>query len=160
MKVKFVAIAALGKNREIGLEGKVPWNMPDEYQHYLNTVKGQYVLVGRKNFELHNSDITGAMPLVLTRQPWSHPNAIAFSSMAGVIEYATDMEIEKIFVIGGAEIYQLTLPYISEFLCSVVDYEGPADKYFPEYLFYEWEVLNQEIHPDWTLYHMKKRPDY
>lgn len=160
MKVKFVAIAALGKNREIGLEGKVPWNMPDEYQHFLNTVNGQYVLIGRKNFELNNSDIPGAMPLVLTRQPWSHPNAMAFSSMAGVIEYATDMEIEKIFVIGGAEIYQLTLPYISEFLCSVVDYEGPADKYFPEYLFYEWEVVNQEIHPDWTLYHMKKRPDY
>ena len=160
MKVKFIAIAALGEKREIGLDGKIPWNFPDEYQHFLNTIKGQYVLVGRNNFELHNSDIPGAMPLVLTRRPWSHPNAMAFSSMEGILEYANDMEIEKIYVIGGAEIYQLTLPYISEFLCSVVDYEGPADKYFPEYMFYEWEVINQEIHNDWTLYHMKKHPDY
>ena len=160
MKVKFIAIAALGKNREIGLNGKLPWDLPDEYQHFKNTVKGQYVLVGRKNFELHGSDVEGAMPLVLTRQPYSHPNAVVFSSMNGVMEYAEDMDIKTIYVIGGGEIYNLSLPYLSEFFCSIVDYEGPADTYFPEYMFYEWEILNQEIHDQWTMYHMRKRPDF
>ncbi len=159
MKVKFIAISALGKNREIGLNGKIPWIIPDEYQHYKNTVKGHYVLVGRKNFEFHGSDIEGAMPLVLTRHPYSHPNAVVFSSMEGVFEYAQDMEIEVIYVIGGAEIYNLTLPYLSEFLCSIVDYEGPADTYFPPYMHYEWEVMNQELYPQWSLYHLKKRPE-
>jgi dihydrofolate reductase len=160
MKVKFIAVTAMGKNREIGLNGKLPWHLPDEYQHYLNTVKGQYVLIGRKNFELNGSDVEGAMPLILSRQQYSHPNAIVFSSMNGVIEYAQDMEIEKIYVVGGGEIYNLTLPYLSEMLCSVVDYEGPADTYFPEYMFYEWEMLNHEIQDKWTLYHMRKRPDF
>jgi dihydrofolate reductase len=160
MTVKFIAIAALGKNREIGLNGKVPWIIPDEYQHYKNTVKGHYVLVGRKNFELNGSDIEGAMPLVLSKQPYSHPNAVVFSSMAGVLEYASDMDIKVIYVIGGAEIYNLTLPYLSEFLCSIVDYEGSADTYFPPYMHYEWEVMNQEVHPQWSLYHLKKRPDF
>lgn len=160
MKVKFIAIAALGKNKEIGLGGKLPWDIPEEYQHFKNTIKGQYVLVGRKNFEAHGGDIEGAMPIVLSKQDFTSDNAVVFSSMNQVIEYAADMDIEKIYVIGGAEIYNLTLPYLSEFLCSVVDYEGPADTYFPEYLFYEWEVVNQEIHADWTLYHFKKRPDF
>jgi dihydrofolate reductase len=160
MKVKFIGIAALGKSRQIGLDGKLPWNIPDEYNHYKEIVKGQYVLVGRKNFELNGSDIEGAMPLVLTRHPYSHPNAIVFSSISGVEEYADDMGIEKIFVIGGGEIYNLTLPHLSEFMCSVVDYDGPADTYFPEYMFYEWEMLKQEVHDSWTFYHMRKHPDF
>lgn len=160
MNVKFVAIAALGKNKEIGLNGALPWNIPEEYDHFKKTIKGQYVLVGRKNFELHGGDIEDALPIVLSKSGHSSPNAVTFSSMEQVIEYADDMEIKKIYVIGGAEIYNLTLPYLSEFLCSVVDYEGPADTYFPEYLFYEWEVVNQEIHSNWTLYHFKKIPDF
>ena len=160
MNIKFVAIAALGKNREIGLNGKIPWDFPDEYQHYKNTVKGHYVLIGRKNFEMNGCDVEGSMPLVLSRTNFSHANALTFSSPEEVIEYANEMEIEKIFVIGGAEIYKLMLPYVSEFYCSVVDYEGPADTFFPEYMFYEWEVLSQEVHKNWTLYHMKKHPDY
>lgn len=160
MKVKFVAIAALGKNREIGLNGELPWDIPEEYESYKKRVKGQYVLIGRKNFEQNDSDVEGAMPLVLTRHPYSHPNALVFSSLEGVIEYAEEMEIEKVFVVGGGEIYKLTLPYLSEFYCSIVDYEGPADTYFPEYMFYEWEMLEQEVHDKWTMYHMKKKPDF
>lgn len=155
MKVKFIAIAALGKNREIGLNGTLPWNIPDEYEHYKKIVKGHYVLIGRKNFEANDSDVEGTKPLVLSK---SDPKY--YQNMNQVIQFAEDNQIDTIFVIGGAEIYNLTLPYISEFYCSVVDYEGPADKYFPEYMFYEWEMLNQEIHDKWTLYHMRKHPDF
>jgi len=160
MKVKFIAIAALGKNREIGLNGQLPWDIPEEYESYKKRVKGQYVLIGRKNFEQNDSDVEGAMPLVLTRQPYSHPNALVVSSLEGVSEYAEEMEIENIYVVGGGEIYKLTLPYLSEFYCSVVDYEGPADTYFPEYMSYEWEMLEQDVHDKWTMYHMKKKPDF
>lgn len=156
MTVKFIAIAALGKNRQIGLDGKLPWSIPDEYEHFKNTIRSQYVLISRKNFELHGLEVAGAIPFILSRKPYSYPNALVFNSMDRVIEHAQETGIEKIYIIGGAEIYHLTLPYISEFLCSIVDYEGPADTYFPEYLFYEWEVLSQKIFQEWTLYHLQK----
>lgn len=156
MKVKFIAIAAHGKNRQIGLNGKLPWSLPDEYEHFKKTVKDQYVLIGRKNFELHGNDVEGTKAaLVMSRS-----QADAFNTMTEVIAFAEKNSIDTIFVIGGAEIYDLTLPYISEFYCSVVDYDGPADKYFPEYRSYEWEMLSEEIHEKWTLYHMRKRPDH
>ena len=155
MKVKFIAIAALGKNRQIGLKGKVPWNIPEEYEHFKQSIQGQYVLIGRKNFEHHGKRIEGAKPLVLSKT-----NPAYFQNMNQIIEYSEQNDIDTIYVMGGAEIYELTLPYISEFLCSVVDYDGPADTYFPEYLFYEWEVIDQEVHEEWTLYHMRKRPDF
>jgi dihydrofolate reductase len=161
MKVKLIAIAALGKNREIGLNGSLPWSIPDEYEHFKKTVNGQYVLIGRKNFESHGEDIAGTKAIVLTKSTdYSPANAVVANSLDEVIEYADNNNIEKIYVIGGAEIYALALPLISEFYCSVVDYEGPADKFFPEYMFYEWEVLEQQVHEKWSLYHMKKRPDF
>lgn len=155
MNVKFIAIAALGHNRQIGLNGAIPWSIPEEYAHFQNTVKGHYVLIGRKNFELHKLDVTGTKPLVLSK---SNPDY--FHDMNQVIEFAETNKIETIYVIGGAEIYDLTLPYISEFYCSVVDYDGAADTFFPEYMFYEWEIKNQEVHKDWTLYHMAKHPNF
>lgn len=155
MKVKFIAIAALGKNREIGLNGKLPWSIPEEYEHFKKTVKGQHVLIGRKNFETHGEDVEGTKPIVLSK---SDPKYL--QNMNQVLEFAEKNHIETIYVIGGGEIYNLTLPYLSEFICSVVDYEGPADTYFPEYMFYEWEMLKQEVHSEWTLYHMKKHPDF
>lgn len=160
MKVKFIAIAALGPNREIGLNGELPWNIPDEYAHYKKTVQGHYVLIGRKNFEANGGDVEGTKPIVLSRHDYTSPTAVCLKTMEQVVKYAEDNAIETIFVVGGAEIYNLTLPYLSEFYCSVVDYEGPADTYFPEYMSYEWEMVNQEIHEKWTLYHMKKRPDF
>ncbi len=159
MTAKLIAIAALGPKREIGLDGHLPWSIPEEYAHYKKTVQGHYVLVGRKNFEANGEDIEGATPIVMTRQDFNHPKALKVSSLPELESLAAEKGIHKIFVIGGAEIYNLTLPYISEFYCSIVDYNGPADTYFPEYMFYEWDMLYEEVHKDWTFYHMKKRAE-
>jgi dihydrofolate reductase len=158
MTVKLYAIAALGPHREIGLNGHLPWSLADEYEHYKKTVKGHYVLVGRKNFEANQGDVNGAYPIVMSRTSFHHPNAFSVSSLAELEEFSETKGIKEIFVIGGSEIYDLTLPYLSEFYCSIVDYSGPADTYFPEYMFYEWEMIKEDIHEKWTFYHMKKRP--
>jgi dihydrofolate reductase len=159
MKVKLIAIAALGKNREIGLDGKLPWSIPDEYQHFLDTIKDQYVLIGRKNFEQHGGDVAGAYPLVLSRTPQSQTqNALFFTDLLQVISYAEDTELEKIYVIGGAEIYALTLPYLSEFLWTEVNYQGPADSYFPDFSGFQWNKICEETHQNWKLRHLIKVP--
>lgn len=159
MNVKLIAIAALGKNRQIGLDGKLPWNIPDEYQHYLKTVKDQYVLIGRKNLELNGGDIEGAYPLVLTRNPnYQNKKALVFRDIFEVISYAEDAEIERLFVIGGAEIYQLALPFISEFLWTEVDYDGPADTYFPDFSSFQWTKVSEKSHSGWKLRTLIKIP--
>lgn len=160
MKVKFIAISALGIHRQIGLNGNLPWSLPDEYEHFKKTTKGHWVLIGRKNYESHKEDIEGVKPIVLTGSGKVFENALTAANMNEVLKLADENKIDQIFVIGGAEIYNLTLPYLSEFYCSIVDYDGPADKYFPEYMSYEWEMLEQEVHEKWTMYHMRKRPDF
>jgi dihydrofolate reductase len=159
MNVKLIAIAALGKNREIGLNGKLPWQLPDEYAHFLKTVKDQYVLISRKNLELNGGDIPGALPLVLTRDTtYQNNNALMFRDILEVISYAEDAELEKIYVIGGGEIYKLALPYISEFLWSEIDYNGPADTYFPDFSSFQWTKISEEKHSGWKLRRLVKIP--
>jgi dihydrofolate reductase len=159
MNVKLIAIAALGKNREIGLDGKIPWNLPDEYSRFLATIKDQYVLIGRKNYELHGKDVYGAYPLVLSRDAqYQAPKALIFQGMLEVISYAEDSELEKIYVMGGAEIYKLALPYISEFIWTEVDYTGPADTYFPDFSSFDWTKVSEENHKSWKLRRLVKAP--
>lgn len=160
MKVKLLAIAALGKSRQIGLQGNLPWSIPDEYRHFQETVRGHHVLIGRKNFESHAGDVAGTTPLVLTRNRNYLPEkGLAFTDLKEVIAHADQNHISQIYVIGGAEIYRLTLPYLSEFLWSEVDYNGPADAWFPEFTHHPWKQVTEKTYPDWTFRRLVKVPE-
>jgi len=159
MKVKLIAIAALGKNREIGLNGKLPWSIQEEHEHFIKSIAGEYVLTSRKNLELHGGMIPGAFPLIITRdENYSNPNALIFRDIMAMIEHAENSDIDTIFVLGGAEIYKLALPFVSEFLLSEINYDGPADTYFPEYKDYSWIEISQTDHEKWKLHHLIKIP--
>ncbi len=160
MNVKLIAIAALGKSRQIGLNNDLPWSLPDEYQHFLETVKGQHVIIGRKNFDSHDGDVTGTFPLILTRSPdYKPPCGKSFTSLKEILTYAGENSIGTLYIIGGAEIYRLSLPFLSEFLWSEVDYDGPADAFFPEFLNYPWKTMAEEKHPGWTMRRLVKSPE-
>lgn len=152
MNVKLIAIAALGKRRQIGLAGGLPWSIPDEYRYFRDTVRDQYVLIGRNNFEAHGRDIEGSKPIILTRNAdYRTEKGVVLRKMDQVFEFAQKNKIPKVYVIGGAEIYTLTLPFLSEFLWSEVDYDGPADAWFPEFLHLPWNQVSEEKHPRWTM---------
>lgn len=159
MKVKLIAIAALGKNREIGLKGSLPWNLPDEHAQYLEKIKEKYVIIGRKNLDNNNGDVEGAYPLVLSRshRP-STETAMFFTSLEHVMSYLEEAEVEEAFVIGGAEIYELFLPYVTEFYWTEVDYAGEADTYFPDFSKYQWQKVFEEKHAGWSLKKLIKAP--
>jgi dihydrofolate reductase len=159
MKVKLIAIAALGKDRQIGLDGKLPWSIQDEHEHFIRAVAGEYVLIGRKNFELHGGMIPGAFPLVLTRdRSYTNDGALIFSDLMELLQYAEGANIDTIYVLGGSEIYALAMPLVSEFLLSEVDYDGPADTYFPDYTAYPWVKISEEYHTGWKLNRLIKVP--
>jgi dihydrofolate reductase len=159
MNVKLIAIAALGKNREIGLKGKLPWSLPDEHAQYLEKIKEKYVIIGRKNLDFNNGDVEGAYPLVLSRSPHSSTEtALFFTSLDHILSYLEEAEVEEAFVIGGGEIYELFLPYITEFYWTEVNYSGEADTYFPDFSAFEWQKLFEEKHSGWTLRKLIKIP--
>lgn len=160
MKVKLIAIAALGKSREIGLNGALPWHLPEEYQHFLKEISGKPVLLGRKNFEAHRGNVPGSKALVLTRdRHFSHPNALVVHDLKSAVETVSEWGEKSLMIMGGAEIYRESLPYLSEFICSHVDYQGPADAYFPEFQQWPWTQQRKEIHQGWWMEVLSKNPE-
>jgi dihydrofolate reductase len=160
------AISALGLNRQIGLNGHLPWDLPEEYQHYLSTVKGHHVVIGRKNLEANGSDVKGCHPLIMSRSMNSNKFP-TFKTPSDLLKYVTAQNIKKVFVIGGADIYELFLPMVSEFHFTEVNYNGPADTYFPKFDQYKWITQKEEHHPvtinnslAWTYRLMTKQGEF
>ena len=143
-------IAAIARNRVIGNRGKLAWDIPEELRHFKETTEGHSVVMGRKTY-----DSIGLLPdrknYVMS---WNSdtPNNIG---MQAVMQRS---ENEKMFIIGGAEIYKLFMPYANEMILSHLkqDYEG--DTYFPEFSCNDWAVAKEVYTPQFlTAYYTRRQ---
>ncbi len=141
--MKISCIVAVGPNREIGCSGKMLWNYPDEYDHFLKTVSGHCILMGRVNWDdnANNYKLLGRVStLVVTSKKYPQQYLPAnlcfdvsfFHSIEDAIAGAKDRAEKELFIIGGERIYQQTLDLVDRIYYSVVPFEGIADTFFPE----------------------------
>src|SRR5690349_18925210 len=121
-------IAAMAENRVIGKNNDLPWRLPDDMKFFMQTTKGHHVIMGRKNYDsLHEKfkPLPHRTNIVVTRQKkFNAPGCTVVNSVEEAIEIARKNNEPEAFVIGGAEIYRLTLPYtnriyLTEILASV-----------------------------------------
>lgn len=123
---KVIGVMACDPSGIIGNNGGMPWRSQSELQHFLKTVEGGVLLMGRKTFEsLPQSLLSQHKCVVFSRNSHaSHPNVTFISS----IEELKLLEMPKLFMIGGAEIAHLFLKnnLISEFILTIMreNYEG------------------------------------
>lgn len=117
-------VAAVGKNGQIGLEGKIPWRVPADLAHFRALTIGGTVLVGRKTFE-SMGPLKGRKVVVVSSGPAPRADAVVADP------FSSDLPEEKLFVCGGSAIYRAYLGVADRMVLSRVDYDGPADAYFP-----------------------------
>lgn len=138
-------IAAITKNRVIGHEGAMPWHLPAELAYFKKITLGKTVLMGRRTFE----SIGKALPY---RRNWvlSHkadlclPGCEIFPSLE--IALAAMPAHEELVVIGGATLYEQTLPLANRLYLTFVDCELPGDTYFPEWDPGDWHETSSFSH--------------
>jgi dihydrofolate reductase len=142
-------IAAMGKNREIGFKGKLPWNLPAELNHFREATRGCPVIMGRRTHEAIGRVLPGRKNIIITRDSNYHAEGCV---MVNTIEDALAAAREdgrEIFVIGGTEIFKLALPYTQKMILTFVDANPEADTYFPEFDKDEWrETKSQSYQKD------------
>ena len=121
----------------------MPWHYPSEYQHFINTVSGHCILMGRVNWEsnLNNSILLSRVTSLVVSRSNKIKNFLPadfnfscnfFSGIQDAINFAKSYGEKQLFIIGGEQIYQETLPQVDRIYYSEVDYEGDADRFFPE----------------------------
>jgi dihydrofolate reductase len=144
-------IVAIARNGAIGYNGDLVYHLPADMKRFKALTTGHTVLMGRKTFQ---SLPKGALPnrrnIVLTRQDdTSFPGAETYGSIEEALAHCTPQE--KVYVIGGAQIYRQALPLADELEITLVhDTPLKADTFFPDYgNDYHWHLVSCEDHePD------------
>ena len=144
-------IAALTRNRVIGKNNDLPWHLPDDMKFFMNTTVGHAVIMGRKNFDSlppKFKPLRDRLNIVLSAQPgYQAPGATVVSSWSQAISEAKKYEsTDEIFVIGGAQIYQLALPHADRLYLTEIETTLEGDTFFPSFDKFDWIEKSRSHH--------------
>lgn len=140
-------ICAVGKNLAIGRKNQLLWDLPEDMQHFREKTLGKIVIMGDKTFESIGKALPGRKKnIVVTLQAsYEAPGCEVRNSLDEVLQEYKNSE-EEVFVIGGATIYRLALPYADKlYLTLVEDAPEDADAFFPDYSEFT-NIVSQEDH--------------
>ncbi len=139
-------IVAMGNNNEIGKNNQLLWSLPKDMQFFKNTTNGHVVIMGRKNWESIPEKfrpLPNRENYVLTRNNnYIAKDALVFTQLEDAIQHATSKFPDKvIFIIGGAEIYNLALENVTihQLYITHVQSSFDADTYFPKIDLSAWQ---------------------
>lgn len=130
-----VLIAALDRDHAIGKGNALPWHLPADLKRFKALTLGKPVLMGRKTAESLGRALPGRRNLVLTRSgrvPFDGMESVASIDQASRI--ASEDAADELCVIGGGEVFAMTLPSATRMHLTWVDtvVEG-ADAFFPRF---------------------------
>lgn len=138
-------IVAIAKNNAIGKDNKLIWHLPEDLKRFKELTTGRTIIMGRKTFESLGRVLPNRKHIVITR----NKDLKIQNEMVECITDTKELEQyinskEELFVIGGATIYKMLMPYTKKMYITKIDEEFEADTYFPVIDEKEWKVENRE----------------
>jgi len=155
---QIILLAAVAKNRVIGADNDLPWHLPEDLKRFKTLTTGHTLVMGRKTFDSIVRRLGKPLPnrhsLVLSRDgAWRpEPSVLAAGSSVGaqvsVVHSVDDiiaMAVPLLYVIGGAEIYQLMIDRATALEITEIDLEIPGDAFFPNIDLKVWRCSTSEL---------------
>lgn len=133
-------IAAVGKNREIGYHESLPWKLPTDLAHFKSLTTGHTVIMGKKTHESIRKPLPDRTNIVLTKDyDYTSQGCLIAHSLTSALALVSPEETES-FIIGGAQIFAVSISYAARMYITEVDYSGPADTFFPKFDTSAWKI--------------------
>ena len=127
--MKLILIAALTRNRVIGKDRTVPWDIPEDMQRFKRLTLGHVVLMGRGTYEALSSPLTNRRNVVLTSRKID--GVETYPTIAQALDVLKNEE--DVYVIGGGQIFAQLLLSAAELRLTLVEQEVDGDTFFPPY---------------------------
>jgi len=141
MNKPITLIAAMGKNRAIGLDGRMPWHLPAELQHFKKATMGKAIVMGRKTWQAIGRPLPGRQNIVISRNPGF---VAAGADVAGSLTDAVEIsQADEVMVIGGGQLYTLALPLAQRMVLTLIDIQPEADTWFPAWDDKQWKQTGE-----------------
>lgn len=159
-------ICAVGRNRVIGIQGRLPWHLPADLANFKRLTLGKVVVMGRKTYQSIGRPLPKRENVVLTRQPDykpEHPGITVLHELQDVLDkYSHEQEI---MFIGGAQLFQEVLPLADRQYLSLIQAEFEGDTFYPLFDPWEW-IIKEHTHYStsststypWDFLHLERTP--
>ncbi|AKD54672.1 dihydrofolate reductase [Spirosoma radiotolerans] len=146
--MKISLIAAVAQNGVIGRNNDLPWHLPDDIAFFKHKIRDQVAIMGRKSLEAQRGILPSLVNIAISRNySYKVSNAIVVHDFKEAIEIAAKWTNEEIFVIGGAEIYNLAMPIATTLYLTEIHKEYEGDSYFPQFDRSNWKEFSRQNHP-------------
>ena len=133
--MEIIIIAAIANNNIIGKDGTIPWHSKEDFKHFKETTLGFPIIMGRKTFQSIGKPLVKRKNIIITRDKnyiYNHEDVFVFNDLINSIEFCRGENYEKVFIIGGAEIYIQALKFADRLIISHMKLETEGDTFFPE----------------------------
>lgn len=121
-------IAAIGKNRELGIDNKLIWDIPSDLKFFRKTTSGHTVLMGRKTYESIGRPLPKRRNIVISRDTeLKTENVEVYNNIDEALKNIT----EEVFIIGGENIYSQFIDKADKLYITEIEESYDADAYFP-----------------------------
>ena len=148
--MKMSLIVAVSRNGVIGLDNQLPWHLPDDLQYFKSVTMGKPLVMGRKTYDSIGRPLPGRTNIVITRDAsWSAPGVNVATTLDDALLLARkaclDSGVDEVMVIGGEQIYRMTITVADRLYVTEVDAEIAGDAFFPTIDPQQWQRNRVEL---------------
>lgn len=135
-------IAAVSQNNIIGKNNRLIWHLPADLKYFKITTTGHSIIMGRKTFESVGKPLPGRKNIIITRKKdYSVQDCLVVNSIEEALKQTKDEK--EVFIVGGAEIYKLALPWAHKMYLTIIHHSFEGDTYFPSYDANKWYLIQR-----------------
>jgi dihydrofolate reductase len=141
-------VVAIGANGVIGVDGGLPWRLPDDLAHFKQLTMGHPMVMGRRTFESIGRPLPGRTTIVATRNlGWSAEGVEVAPTIEAAFEHANQLD-DDVFLVGGAQVYAQALTAgLVDMLCVTRVAASPdGDTLFPKIDWLQWREVGSIPH--------------
>ena len=150
--------AATTRQWVIGCQGRLPWHLPEELQLFRELTWGHSLIMGRETFAAIGRPLPGRRNVVLSSSLAEQPGIVVCRSLTEALAAAQTGK-DKVFFIGGAQVFRQALPLVATLHISWIRGNFPGDTLFPPFDPRNWQVRAASEHPGFR-HVVYRRRDY
>ncbi|UOE77940.1 dihydrofolate reductase [Parageobacillus thermoglucosidasius] len=135
-------IFAMDQNRVIGKDNRLPWHLPADLAYFKKVTMGHAVIMGRKTFQSLGRSLPGRENVIVTRdRSFQVEGCTVLHSLEEVCQFAVKRG-DEVFIIGGAELFQATLPVADRLYITKIEASFPGDTFYPDFDEAQWQLVS------------------
>ena len=138
-------IVAIAKNNVIGKDNKLIWHLPEDLKRFKRLTTGHTIIMGRKTFESLGRILPNRHHVILcndSKLNINDENVEVLNDISLLDKYINSDE--ENFVIGGATMYKLLMPYCKKMYITEINKDFDGDVWFPKIDLDTWKITNKE----------------